>query len=85
VQKGFSFVVISGILTVVIHKHPIHLHGHSFHVVRSAGSSTYNFDNPVIRDVVSIGDQGDNVTIRFFTDNPGPWFLHCHMDWHLKK
>ncbi|KAH9963699.1 laccase [Lactifluus volemus] len=66
-------------------KHPIHLHGHSFHVVRSAGSSTYNFDNPVIRDVVSIGDQGDNVTIRFFTDNPGPWFLHCHMDWHLKK
>ncbi|KAH9963716.1 Cupredoxin [Lactifluus volemus] len=65
--------------------HPIHLHGHSFHVVRSAGSSTYNFDNPVIRDVVSIGEQGDNVTIRFFTDNPGPWFLHCHIDWHLEK
>jgi iron transport multicopper oxidase len=78
-------VVISGILTVVIHKHPIHLHGHSFHVVRSAGSSTYNFDNPVIRDVVSMGEMGDNVTIRFFTDNPGPWFLHCHIDWHLVK
>jgi iron transport multicopper oxidase len=78
-------VAITGILTVVIHKHPIHLHGHSFHVVRSAGSSTYNFDDPVIRDVVSIGEQGDNVTIRFFTDNPGPWFLHCHIDWHLEK
>jgi hypothetical protein len=26
---------------------------------------------------------GDNVTIRFFTDNPGPWFFHCHIDWHL--
>lgn len=18
------------------------------------------------------------------TDNPGPWFLHCHIDWHLE-
>ena len=64
-------------------QHPVHLHGHNFHVVRSAGNSTYNFDNPVIRDVVSIGTGGDDVTIRFFTDNPGPWFLHCHIDWHL--
>ncbi|KAF8474377.1 laccase [Russula ochroleuca] len=63
--------------------HPVHLHGHSFSVVRSAGNSSYNFDNPVIRDVVSIGNTGDNVTIRFFTDNPGPWFFHCHIDWHL--
>jgi hypothetical protein len=40
--------------------------------------------SPVIRDVVSIGNTGDNnVTIRFFTDNPGPWFFHCHIDWHL--
>ncbi|KAH9048020.1 laccase 3 [Lactarius deliciosus] len=43
------------------------------------GNSTYNFDNPVVRDVVSMGNDGDNVTIRFFTDNPGPWFLHCHI------
>ncbi|TEB23091.1 yellow laccase [Coprinellus micaceus] len=63
--------------------HPIHLHGHAFSVVRSAGSSTYNFANPVRRDVVSIGNTGDNVTIRFKTDNPGPWIMHCHIDWHL--
>jgi len=63
--------------------HPIHLHGHKFHVLRSAGNSSYNFDDPVIRDVVTIGDTGDNVTIRFQTDNPGPWFFHCHIDWHL--
>ena len=59
------------------------MHGHAFSVVRSAGNSTYNFVDPVIRDVVSIGNAGDNVTIRFYTDNPGPWFLHCHIDWHL--
>ncbi len=52
-------------------------------MVRSAGSSSYNFVDPVVRDVVSIGNSGDNVTIRFFTDNPGPWFFHCHIDWHL--
>ncbi|KAF9524417.1 yellow laccase [Crepidotus variabilis] len=64
--------------------HPFHLHGHAFDVVRSAGSSTYNFANPVKRDVVNTGGAGDNVTIRFKTDNPGPWILHCHIDWHLE-
>lgn len=49
---------------------------HAFDVIRSAGSSTYNYKNPVRRDVVSIGGATDNVTIRFRTDNPGPWILH---------
>nr|ALT22027.1 laccase D [Trametes ochracea] len=64
--------------------HPFHLHGHTFSVVRSAGSDHYNYDNPVRRDTVSIGEMGDNVTVRFVTDNPGPWFLHCHIDFHLE-
>ncbi|KAI0035616.1 laccase [Vararia minispora EC-137] len=63
--------------------HPFHLHGHTFWVVRSAGNDTYNFVDPVVRDVVSTGVLGDQTTIRFVTDNPGPWFLHCHIDWHL--
>ena len=32
--------------------------------------------NPVRRDVVSIGESTDNVTIRFETNNEGPWILH---------
>lgn len=64
--------------------HPLHLHGHAFDVIRSAGSDTYNYVNPVKRDVVNIGVAGDNVTIRFTTDNPGPWIMHCHIDWHLE-
>ncbi|KAJ7867025.1 hypothetical protein B0H14DRAFT_3442149 [Mycena olivaceomarginata] len=65
--------------------HPFHLHGHAFHVIRSAGSKDYNWNNPVIRDTVSTGTAaaGDNVTFRFVTDNAGPWFLHCHIDYHL--
>ena len=65
-------------------QHPMHLHGHAFDVVRVAGSSDYNYANPVRRDVVSIGTASDNVTIRFTTDNSGPWFMHCHIDWHLE-
>ncbi|KAJ6474980.1 laccase 1 [Mycena sanguinolenta] len=65
--------------------HPFHLHGHNFWVLRSAGNSTYNWDNPVVRDVVSTGSATtDNVTFRFMTDNAGPWFLHCHIDFHLE-
>ncbi|KAJ7660594.1 laccase [Mycena rosella] len=65
--------------------HPFHLHGHNFHVVRSAGNSTYNWNNPIVRDVVSTGNSTDDlVTFRFVTDNAGPWFLHCHIDWHLE-
>ncbi|KAG1888708.1 laccase [Suillus subluteus] len=75
-------------LTVVIVSapggpHPIHLHGHSFSVVQSATSSTFNYINPVRRDVVSAGVIGDQMVIRWVTDNSGPWFLHCHIDWHL--
>ncbi|KAG1790242.1 multicopper oxidase-domain-containing protein, partial [Suillus plorans] len=56
---------------------------HSFAVIRSAGSSAYNYVNPVMRDTVTTGNTGDRVTIRFITYNPGPWLLHCHIDWHL--
>ncbi|KAG1895893.1 laccase [Suillus fuscotomentosus] len=63
--------------------HPIHLHGHTFSVVQSADSSTFNYVNPVRRDVVSAGVIGQQTVIRFVTDNSGPWFLHCHIDWHL--
>ncbi|OAX41114.1 laccase [Rhizopogon vinicolor AM-OR11-026] len=64
--------------------HPIHIHGHSFDVVQSAGISSFNYLNPVRRDVVSSGLQNQQMVIRWVTDNSGPWFLHCHIDWHLE-
>ncbi|KAK0229720.1 laccase 1 AVT [Armillaria nabsnona] len=62
--------------------HPFHLHGHTFDVVKSADSDMYNFVDPVRRDVTGVV-QGKKTTIRFMTDNTGPWFLHCHIDFHL--
>ncbi|XP_006460625.1 laccase-7 [Agaricus bisporus var. bisporus H97] len=65
--------------------HPFHLHGHEFWVVKTAESDEYNFDNPVVRDTVSAGlNENGYVSIRFRTDNPGPWILHCHIDFHLR-
>jgi iron transport multicopper oxidase len=64
--------------------HPIHLHGHTFDVVQSAGSSAFNYANPVRRDVVNSGSTGQQMVIRWVTDNSGPWILHCHIDWHLE-
>lgn len=63
------------------HIHPFHLHGHVFSIVQGRDGPT-NFINPPQRDVVGVG--GSTVIIRFRADNPGPWFLHCHIDWHLE-
>lgn len=75
---------ISGTVATQGGPHPFHLHGHTFSVIRSANSTRYNYENPVRRDTIDTGLENDNVTIRFVTDNSGPWFLHCHIDFHLE-
>lgn len=73
--------------------HPIHLHGHDFHIL-AHGYGTYdssvelNLDNPPRRDVAFLpGDgptgQGGYLVLAFFTDNPGVWLMHCHIGWHV--
>lgn len=49
----------------------------------------YNPDNdtafsqiPVRRDTILL-PPGGYLLIRFVADNPGVWFFHCHIDWHL--
>ncbi|KAK7438178.1 hypothetical protein VKT23_018108 [Stygiomarasmius scandens] len=62
--------------------HPFHLHGNNFFVVKSNSSDEINTQNPIRRDVTGVGAAG--TTVRFTTDNPGPWFFHCHIFWHLQ-
>ena len=102
--------------------HPIHLHGHSFYVVK-VGHGTYNessgvlmdnsndiacestlcmkptwrdnmppdfnnyitngkLNNTAIRKDTVIVPAGGYVVIAFQADNPGYWFLHCHIEVH---
>ena len=55
--------------------HPIHLHGHSFRVLRRNGE-----DEPhqPLQDTVLM-ESGDQVEIAFVADNPGDWMFHCHV------
>ncbi|KAJ7174854.1 laccase [Mycena filopes] len=62
--------------------HPFHLHGHNFDVILGTDATVPNYVNPPRRDVVPI--VSGNTTFRFFSGNPGAWFLHCHIDWHLE-
>lgn len=100
--------------------HPIHLHGHSFYVMKM-GFGTYDpnsgvmlnqtrdisctdtnkyctnmewtnsswsngnvpglNDDPPEKDTIIV-PTGGYVVVRFLSDNPGAWFLHCHIDLH---
>ena len=110
-----------------LQSHPIHLHGHSFHVVhigypqynRSTGFLIPNHQNPDIQCLDTCQGRGCNpnrctnprwknnrpppslsidpytvrkdtvivpaggyAVINFVSDNPGHWFLHCHVEAH---
>jgi FtsP/CotA-like multicopper oxidase with cupredoxin domain len=58
--------------------HPMHLHGHSFQVTTINGASI----NGALRDTVLVPGKS-SVTVTFDADNPGTWYVHCHVLWHL--
>ncbi|KAJ4474859.1 Cu-oxidase-domain-containing protein [Lentinula aciculospora] len=63
-------------------EHPFHLHGNNFWLIKSNSSQELNTENPIKRDVSGVGSTG--TIVRFSTENPGPWFFHCHIFWHLQ-
>jgi FtsP/CotA-like multicopper oxidase with cupredoxin domain len=60
--------------------HPFHLHGHSFRVLGKPGG--LNLTDPVLKDTINVPAKGE-VVIQWLADNPGRWFFHCHIEWHL--
>ncbi|KAI1446379.1 multicopper oxidase-domain-containing protein [Annulohypoxylon stygium] len=48
-----------------------------------SGTTTWNLENPLRRDTVTV-PANNHVVIRFATDNPGVWALHCHVAWHVE-
>ncbi|KAJ3272122.1 hypothetical protein HK104_004534 [Borealophlyctis nickersoniae] len=67
-----------------VNGHPFHLHGHVFSVLSNDGTDAdlSKLTSAPQRDVIAV--HGGGVHIRFIADNPGVWFLHCHIDWHLE-
>ncbi|KAI1421018.1 Cupredoxin [Xylaria sp. FL1777] len=46
-------------------------------------TTTWNLANPMRRDTVTV-PAFSHVIIRFETNNPGLWALHCHIAWHME-
>jgi len=78
-KKGES--VILAIRNDTAFEHPIHLHGHTFHVLTRNGKP--DPDQPW-QDTVLLTVDGE-VEIAFVADNPGDWMLHCHIMEHQKS
>jgi len=69
--------------------HPIHLHGFNVFVLAQGlgqfdprARGAFNLVNPQVRNTVAVPGGGWAV-IRFTANNPGMWFMHCHLDAHL--
>ncbi len=58
--------------------HALHLHRHSFELVRVGGKPAAG----VIKDVVMLGGFQD-AEFDFVADNPGPALFHCHQQLHM--
>jgi FtsP/CotA-like multicopper oxidase with cupredoxin domain len=75
--------------------HPMHLHGHDFHVLAEGygewDGSIVNPGNTLRRDVHQLQNAQNNngtvipsyMVLQFEQDNPGVWPLHCHLAWHV--
>lgn len=50
--------------------------------MRDAPQGVINLHDPVYRDTADI-PAFEWLAIRFVTNNPGAWLMHCHMQYHL--
>nr|GMD91189.1 laccase-14-like [Ipomoea batatas] len=70
--------------------HPMHLHGYSFYVVgwgfgnfdKDKDPQNYNLVDPPLMNTIAL-PKNAWTAIRFKADNPGVWFMHCHLERHI--
>ncbi|KAF8405244.1 hypothetical protein HHK36_010145 [Tetracentron sinense] len=74
---------------LTVESHPFHLHGYNFFVVgtgignfnSSKDPAKFNLVDPPERNTIGV-PTGGWTAIRFRADNPGVWFMHCHLELH---
>jgi FtsP/CotA-like multicopper oxidase with cupredoxin domain len=80
VKKNSRVRIRFGNLSAMDH-HPIHLHGHRFHVVATDGGEIAESARwPETTVLVAVGQTR---TVEFIADAPGDWAMHCHMSHHV--
>ncbi|MQM21352.1 hypothetical protein Taro_054391, partial [Colocasia esculenta] len=83
-------IVFQGTNLVAALNHPMHLHGYSFYVVghgpgnfdKNRDPREYNLVDPPLLNTFGVPRNGW-AAIRFRTNNPGVWFMHCHFERHV--
>ena len=55
--------------------HPMHLHGHTFQIIKPDGSAGARKDTTIVLPM-------REVSVTVVADNPGVWMLHCHNAYH---
>ena len=55
--------------------HPMHLHGHTFQIIKADGSPGARKDTVIVL-------PRQNVGVVLLADNPGVWMMHCHNTYH---
>ncbi|KAJ8683447.1 hypothetical protein QAD02_019239 [Eretmocerus hayati] len=82
----------------VVVNHPLHLHGHFFRVIATEnlrgvttaervqqldqqGRIKRRLDRAPIKDTIKAPGGGYTI-VRFYANNPGYWFFHCHFEQH---
>jgi FtsP/CotA-like multicopper oxidase with cupredoxin domain len=74
-QRGRSYIFMLRNASRLLH--PIHIHGHTFTVLRSDRRAL-----PVHHaDTVVLGPE-ETIEVAFVADNPGRWMFHCHVIEH---
>ncbi|MEW6500241.1 MAG: multicopper oxidase domain-containing protein, partial [Thermodesulfobacteriota bacterium] len=58
--------------------HPMHLHGHFFRVINEQG------DYAPLKHTVDVAPMATTV-IEFENNEPGDWFFHCHLLYHMES
>jgi FtsP/CotA-like multicopper oxidase with cupredoxin domain len=71
--KSYVFELFNG----TPHQHPIHLHGHTFRVLKSNKGEIVSH----LADTVLVAPN-ERVEIGFTANNPGEWMMHCHIIEH---
>ncbi|KDP25953.1 hypothetical protein JCGZ_23040 [Jatropha curcas] len=82
-------IVFQGTNMGAAENHPMHLHGYSFYVVGTGSGNfnnktdpkSYNLIDPPLVNTVGVPKNGWTA-IRFIANNPGVWFIHCHLERH---
>jgi FtsP/CotA-like multicopper oxidase with cupredoxin domain len=58
--------------------HPVHLHRHSFEIVKIGSRGT----SGLMKDVINV-ESYQKIEVDFLANNPGPTLFHCHHQLHM--